>query len=116
MTLRQQIAVSLQRARNLIANRSDWCTGHYALDVFGKATPPVNDSCVAFCASGAVKHATKHDSYLGYMCISTLVRTMIGKSKYCTVTGFNDNSTHTAVLRLFDEAIREQSEGGNDDN
>ena len=90
----------------LILDPQDWCRGAYARDAAGGPVAPHADHAVCWDATGAIVAAsTLHDDRVRAAAHRTLLDAVRRKHGNGTVGKFNDTHSHSAVIRLFDDAI-----------
>jgi hypothetical protein len=101
----------LKRAKARIEDPKRWTRNAYARDADGKECDPDSDIATCFCAIGAVANVIGVRAGEAerapaieplYKAAGAHLDWWEGPNK---VTDVNDNDTHTAVMKLFDEAI-----------
>ena len=113
-TLMIQVTKVLKKARSLISKEESWVKNYTAKDEFGHAIPPINDSAVCWCASGAIDRAAYLSDEANHSIIyANCLRFMKihGSWGYYTLSIYNDDpvTTHGDILSLFDKAIEKSS-------
>lgn len=110
----------LRCARDLIADRSRWTQGKYAVDAYGYTVASYDPSAVRWCAKGAVRHCASDINEAGpvHHLLGNTTRDIFGSTS--GVVSVNDDygvppqQAHANVLRVLDETIarleREQEE------
>lgn len=104
----------LKLGRALIADRDRWTQGAYARTVAdseavhstikGPHCASTSRHATCWCSGGAIKKVTGnsfHESIL----YRSLLHTVTRNSSYKSVESFNDNSSHEAVLAMWDATI-----------
>jgi|SRR6478609_5560456 len=90
-------------ARAKIANPNNWTQGTPAANAFGKNVCACDPSAVKWCSYGACVAAVGDiPDFNWYKPLEAAVKELGFTG---TVVSFNDTSTHTEVLALFDKAI-----------
>src|SRR6185295_2785626 len=92
-------------SRSLIAHPDNWCRGVEARDAKGNEVAPEEEDAVARCAVGALGAITRW-SELYPRAVSVLTSYL--PCGFSSIIDFNDASTHSEVLALFDRAIAAQ--------
>ena len=106
MAKNTKVATLLKTARGIIAR--GWCRGSMAVDANGKRVTVKSPKAKNFCAVGALRRA---EHKLGTTGVATEGRKALrsvlpGTGRFsASVVAFNDYSTKTDVLKLFDRAI-----------
>jgi len=101
----------LEAAKKLIDSPEKWTKHVAARDSEDRPIDPFSPNAVCFCSIGAQLRAITQlgvapDGILdnisfGYMALAARSIT----AEPCSVAGFNDNSTHPTVMRMWDRAI-----------
>lgn len=90
-------------ARAKIENPENWTQGSYSRNIDGVTIDsPKSKAAVCWCSRGAIIAIS--ETYEDEDLAMSHLRNAI-ESKYPTVVGFNDSSTHVEVLSAFDRAI-----------
>ena len=96
----------LKDARTLLSDPKNWTRDEFARDYTAKPTLVNSESAVCFCTMGAVERVS-NVSRAGDV-IRDLYQTLICDpyfSGYSNIAQFNDRTSHTKVLELFDKTI-----------
>ena len=96
------IADELRAARDLIKTPAQWTKEVFARDAKGVPVDSQSPDAVCFCAEGALEHVDAHAE--ASEAIEAVVK--------CKIVEFNERpkTTHKAVLRAFDTAIKNLDE------
>ena len=95
----------LERARELIADKSHWCRGSLAKDIGGRQVDPWDPAAMRRCAYGAVIAAAFElvaDSKQARDLADAVAREIHGSSWLITI---NDIVGHRAALAVFDQVL-----------
>ncbi len=103
---------ALIAARDLIADPTRHTVGAFARTASGDVTDPTSASATCWCAEGALYHVTGTTLEYRY---STLVTSSIEAlrrviSSIATVPATNDIGGHSAVLAMYDRAIKREND------
>ena len=96
----------LIKAKAVIADPKHWAQGWYAKDAEGQPVGPRKSYAVCWCSVGALEKVAHeentHDTH------STTARYLFDVSAECgyDIIDLNDNSSHEAVMRAWDKAIK----------
>lgn len=108
----------LKEARGLIANEANWTKHYYSADKEGQWVMPRAPAAVCFCSVGALHRVLDLPMYLSipesigkFFFADEKVQANFDGSIEGAIVDFNDQSSHSEVLALFDRAIaRAESE------
>jgi hypothetical protein len=96
----------LKAARERLSPKSNWTQNAYAKDGKGNPIRATDDSAQCFCLMGAIQREcdllTDEGRALYFRSLKLVSAQLPPKS---TISAFNDNYGHKAVLRLLDAAI-----------
>lgn len=104
------VTLALLRARERITDPTRWTVGRMAVDAHGLAIAPTRPEAVRWCAIGALRAvcrpgAVREQAHSRLSEAAAVVApTPDGAGRL--VSAINDLLGHTAVLALYDEAIR----------
>lgn len=102
MATKDEIKQALIDAKKLIENPGNWLQGHYAETLDKYHVRPLNPNACKFCASGAIARACNDFNPHGlYGDVCYYMRMNIG----IPIPTFNDKSSHSQVLKIFDDVI-----------
>lgn len=107
-------SLQLRKAQGLISDSRRWCTDSLAEDQNGRKVGVDDDRAERFCAKGALirsgctSHAGDYLIKAAQKLSSNELPPLI-----CSVSAFNDTSTHAQVMFLFETAIKLAEEEGN---
>lgn len=108
----------LEKARDLIANKENWCQGSYAVDAEGEEVGFRERSAVRFCAQGAVRKVLRstmdHESLIRLLdqeVPNDFDEPAEGCEKHCghCIIDLNDSSSphaHRRVVGAFNRTIK----------
>ncbi len=100
----------LTKAKAVIADPKHWAQGQYAKDAKGYSTGPAEPYAVCWCSLGALEKVAYEEEDLPTYSDTRLaaMRYLAEVSAECgySITDFNDNSSHEAVMRAWDKAIK----------
>ena len=104
----------LIKAKAVIADPKHWTQGQYAKDVKGYSTGPSTPDAVCWCSLGAL-HAVAHEehTYDARFAATRYLSDVAAECGYIGIPDFNDNSSHEAVMKAWDKAIKLAKEDEN---
>ena len=96
----------LTKAKAVIADPKHWAQGWYAKDADGEDVEVDALHAVCWCSLGALKKVA-HEENTNGACFAAAgyLAVVSDEYGYSGVTDFNDNSSHEAVMKAWDEAI-----------
>jgi hypothetical protein len=95
----------IERAKELIQDKRQWCRGYLAVDAYGDSADPITKEAVKRCALGALVAAAYELTNNGVRSCELAVNALRPLCGSNTVVLVNDHRGHAAVLALFDEAM-----------
>lgn len=108
---KQKVIEKLKLGRALIADRERWTQGAYARSASDGDGPLKGFHCmvrseraVCWCSVGALKKVAVFEINESPL-YKELLKTVTDNSTYESVESFNDNSSHEAVLAMWDATI-----------
>ena len=115
--MKREVSTILRNARAMIHNKDRWTRGALARNEQGKSVDPDSNQACQWCAIGAVmssirtfsnKRTPRYLTQNKVAQISADLGTIIREStsEVAGIEECNDRLGHTAVLAIFDEAIR----------
>ena len=95
------------KAKAVIADPKHWTQGSYAKDAEGQASAPAKSDAVCWCSLGALDMVAheEHAYDARFAAIRYLTKVSV-ECGYNDIPGLNDNSSHEAVMKAWDEAIK----------
>ena len=97
----------LTKAKAVIADPKHWTQDVYAKDAKGYSTGPAEPNAVCWCSIGAIeKVAHEEGTYSTRFSATRYLVVVSDKYGYSGITDFNDNSSHEAVMKAWDKAIK----------
>lgn len=97
----------LVKAQAVIADPEHWTQDWYARDAKGHHTGPSTPEAVCWCSIGAIdKVAHEEVIYSTRLMVEGYLARVADDCGYSDIPDFNDNSSHEAVMKAWDEAIR----------
>ena len=103
----------LVKAKAVIADPKHWTQGWYAKDAEGKSVGPRNPDAVCWCSLGALDKVAHEENANGACLAATEYLVVVSdECGYSSISDFNDNLSHEAVMRKWDEAIKLAKEDG----
>lgn len=98
----------LTKARDLIADKNDWCQGHNALDRTNRDVHPKDRKAKRFCAQGAILKVVRDNAQCTTVGIK--LADLLDDESYGCVVAINDNTStghaHRRVMGVFNRAIK----------
>lgn len=98
----------LVEAKKLIEDPKNWTQDTYARDKYGKSVSVNDKTATCFCSIGAL-YRTVHDK-IGYyeyqFNLIDLAERALSTEARDAIEWFNDNSSHSDVMRVWDKAIK----------
>ena len=103
----------LIKAQAVIADPRRWTQGWYAKNAEGKSVGPCKPDAVCWCSVGAIdKVAHEESTYAARFAATRYLARVSAECGYSDVSDFNDNSSHEAVMKAWDKAIKLAKEDG----
>ena len=103
----------LVKAKAVIADPKHWTQGWYAKDVEGLNVGPSTPKAVCWCSLGAIqKVAHEEVTYSTRLTAGGYLSRVAAECGYIRIPEFNDNSSHEAVMKAWDKAIKLAKEDG----
>ncbi len=97
----------LTKAKAVIADPKHWTQGWYAKDAEGQPVGPRESYAVCWCSLGALdKVAHEENTYKTCLAATGYLFEASAECGYIGIPYFNDNSSHEAVMRAWDKAIK----------
>ena len=97
----------LTKAKAVIADPKHWTQGWYAKDAEGQSVGPRKSYAVCWCSLGALdKIAHEENTYSTHSTAAGYLDVAADECGYSGIPDFNDNSSHEAVMRAWDKAIK----------
>ena len=105
----------LTKAKAVIADPKHWAQGWYAKDAKGQSVGPRKPDAVCWCSLGALeKVAYEEDTYKTCLAATGYLFKVSAECGYIGIPYFNDNSSHEAVMKAWDKAIKLAKEEENE--
>ncbi len=97
----------LTKAKAVIADPRRWTQGWYAKDAEGQPVGSRKSYAVCWCSLGAL-HAVAHEenTYNTRSAAAWYLTRVSVEFGYIGISDFNDNSSHEAVMKAWDKAIK----------
>ena len=103
----------LIKAQAVIADPRRWTQDVYAKDAKGQATKTLSPDAACWCSLGALeKVAHEENTYNTRFAATRYLARVSAECGYSDVPDFNDNSSHEAVMKAWDKAIKLAKEDG----
>ena len=97
----------LIKAKAVIADPKHWTQDVYAKDAKGHHTGPSTPDAVCWCSVGALdKVAHEENAYSTHLTTAGYLDVVSDECGYSGIPDFNDNSSHEAVMKAWDKAIK----------
>lgn len=97
----------LTKAKAVIADPKHWAQGFYAKDAKGQTLLPYYPDAVCWCSLGALeKVAHEENAYSTRFAATRYLAEVSVECGYSRIPYFNDNSSHEAVMKAWDKAIK----------
>ena len=97
----------LIKAKAVIADPKHWAQDQYAKDAKGYSTGPAEPNAVCWCSVGALdKVAYEENTYKTCLAATEYLAEVSAECGYSGIPDFNDNSSHEAVMKAWDKAIK----------
>ena len=96
----------LTKAKAVIADPKHWTQGWYAKDAEGKSVGPRKPDAVCWCSLGALEKVAYEEGTYSIRLTTARYLDMVADECYNGIPGLNDNSSHEAVMKAWDEAIK----------
>ena len=97
----------LIKAKAVIADPKHWTQGWYAHNAEGQDVEPAEPDAVCWCSLGALKKVAHEENANGACFAATeYLAVVAAECGYSGISDFNDNLSHEAVMREWDEAIK----------
>ena len=105
----------LAKAKAVIADPKHWTKGWYAQDAKGRSTRPAKSNAVCWCSAGAIiKVAHEESTYSTRFAATKYLAEVSVECGYNGIPDLNDNSSHEAVMKAWDRAIKLAKETENE--
>ena len=97
----------LIKAKAVIADPKHWTQCWYAKDAEGKSVGPCKPDAVCWCSVGAIdKVAHEESTYAARFAATRYLSDVAAECGYIGIPDFNDSSSHEAVMKAWDRAIK----------
>ena len=96
----------LTKAKAVIADPKHWGQGWYAQNAEGHSVGPAEPDAVCWCSVGALDKAAHEEDTYSTRFAAMKYLTKVSMECGYEVVDFNDNSSHEAVMRKWDKAIK----------
>ena len=97
----------LIKAQAVIADPRRWTQDVYAKDAEGQVTKTLSPDAACWCSLGALdKVAHEENTYSTHLTAAGYLDVVADECGYSGIPDFNDNSSHEAVMRAWDKAIK----------
>ena len=97
----------LIKAKAVIADPKHWTKGWYAHNAEGQDVGPAEPDAVCWCSLGALKKVAHEENANGACFAATEYLAVVSDEYgYSGIPDFNDNSSHEAVMKAWDKAIK----------
>ena len=97
----------LIKAKAVIADPKHWTQGSYAKDAEGQASAPCAPDTVCWCSIGALNKVTHEEhTYDARFAATKYLAVVSDECGYIGIPDFNDSSSHEAVMKAWDKAIK----------
>ena len=97
----------LIKAKAVIADPKHWTQDVYAKDAEGRATKTLSPDAACWCSLGALeKVAPGEDTHSTRSAAAGYLLNVSIECGYTGIPDFNDNSSHEAVMKAWDKAIK----------
>ena len=105
----------LIKAKAVIADPKHWTQGWYAHNADGFDVESCNPEAVCWCSVGAINKVAHEEGVSDTRFKATqYLAQMAEECGYIGISDFNDNLSHEAVMREWDEAIKLAKEDENE--
>jgi len=105
----------LTKAKALIADPKHWAQGFYAKDSKGHDVGPAKPHAVCWCSLGALNKVAHEESiYSARFAATRYLSKVVDECGYRGIPDFNDSSSHEAVMKAWDKAIKLAKEEENE--
>ena len=105
----------LIKAKAVIADPKHWTQDWYARDAEGQDMDACNPDAVCWSSVGAFeKVAYEEDTYSTLFAAMGYLAKVADECGYSRIIDFNDNSSHEAVMKAWDKAIKLAEEAENE--
>lgn len=97
----------LTKAKAVISDPKHWAQGWYAKDAKGQSVGPRKPEAVCWCSLGALEKVAYEENAHGARFEATRYLSRVAaECGYGVIPDFNDNSSHEAVMKVWDETIK----------
>ena len=97
----------LIKAQAVIADPEHWTQDWYAHNAEGQDVGPSTPDAVCWCSLGALeKVAYEENTYAARFAATRCLFEVSAECGYSGIADFNDNSSHEAVMKAWDKAIK----------
>ena len=105
----------LIKAKAVIADPKHWTQGRYAQDAEGQDVGPAKPDAVCWCSVGALSKVAYEENAHGARFEATKYLAEVAvEYGYNGIPNFNDSSSHEAVMKAWDEAVKRAKEDENE--
>ncbi len=101
----------LRAAKAKIATPETWCRGHLAVDLDGHTVASDSSNASRRCMMGAVYAVCPYSPGPAFDHLQNALRLLLPFVSLCSLSVYNDKSTHGQVMKLFDSAIADAESG-----